>query len=222
MNKHIYTLAAGAVLLPATATAVPLTGVGVTDFPINGTTVAARPELAGTIVEDLITPFTISGAGETLSGNIQNRVVLSVDGTYDFYWRIMPDSGRGDISAFRVINYEGFALDADWRIDGLGNVAPDIARYFGDGSGAVNFLFTSDEVGNNATGGGFEESNFFFLDTNATAYNFTGEFDLLCADKGCVSELYNTWSPAVPMPATAWLFGSGLIGLIGVARRKKS
>jgi len=26
--------------------------------------------------------------------------------------------------------------------------------------------------------------------------------------------------PAVPIPATAWLFGSGLIGLIGVARRK--
>lgn len=27
---------------------------------------------------------------------------------------------------------------------------------------------------------------------------------------------------AVPIPATAWLFGSGLLGLIGVARRKKS
>ena len=27
---------------------------------------------------------------------------------------------------------------------------------------------------------------------------------------------------AVPLPTTVWLFGSGLIGLIGVARRKKS
>jgi hypothetical protein len=27
---------------------------------------------------------------------------------------------------------------------------------------------------------------------------------------------------AVPVPATAWLFGSGLLGLIGVARRTKS
>jgi hypothetical protein len=25
----------------------------------------------------------------------------------------------------------------------------------------------------------------------------------------------------VPVPAAAWLFGSGLIGLVGVARRKK-
>ncbi len=28
--------------------------------------------------------------------------------------------------------------------------------------------------------------------------------------------------PAVPVPAAVWLFGSGLIGLVGVARRKKS
>jgi hypothetical protein len=26
---------------------------------------------------------------------------------------------------------------------------------------------------------------------------------------------------AVPLPATVWLFGSGLLGLIGMARRKK-
>ncbi len=26
---------------------------------------------------------------------------------------------------------------------------------------------------------------------------------------------------AVPVPAAAWLFGSGLLGLIGIARRKK-
>jgi hypothetical protein len=27
---------------------------------------------------------------------------------------------------------------------------------------------------------------------------------------------------AVPVPAAVWLFGSGLLGLIGVARRKKT
>jgi hypothetical protein len=29
-------------------------------------------------------------------------------------------------------------------------------------------------------------------------------------------------TPAVPVPAAFWLFGSGLLGLIGVARRKSS
>ncbi len=30
------------------------------------------------------------------------------------------------------------------------------------------------------------------------------------------------WVPQVPVPAAAWLFGSGLLGLIGVAGRKKA
>lgn len=32
--------------------------------------------------------------------------------------------------------------------------------------------------------------------------------------------LEGTYVPAVPVPAAAWLFGSGLLGLVGVARRK--
>lgn len=47
------------------------------------------------------------------------------------------------------------------------------------------------------------------------------------ADAGCVSDAYfdNVQMlieapAAVPVPAAAWLFGSGLLGLVGVARRK--
>ncbi|MGB5716088.1 MAG: VPLPA-CTERM sorting domain-containing protein [Gammaproteobacteria bacterium] len=28
--------------------------------------------------------------------------------------------------------------------------------------------------------------------------------------------------PGVPLPAAFWLFGSGLLGLVGIARRKKA
>ena len=186
------------------------------DFAISGTTVAARPELAGVVLEDMISNFSISGAGESFSGTIQNRVVRSVDGTLDFYWRITPTEGTGDISAFRVGGFSGYALDADWRVDGLGTVAPDVARYFGSTSGDVNFLFGSGEVGIG------QSSMFFFLDTAATNYSLTGQFDLLCADTGCISSLYPTFAPsAVPLPAAAWLFGSGLLGLVSIARRAR-
>ena len=187
------------------------------DFAISGTTVAARPELAGTVLEDMLTSFSFAGAGEAVSGVVQNRVIRSVDGTIDFAWRItIDDTSNGDISAFRVTGFDGFALDADWRIDGLGNVAPTTARYFGSAAGSVNFLFDTNEIGVR------ESSYFFFLDTEATNYALTGMYDMLCADSGCVSDSFATFAPsAVPVPAAVWLFGSGLVGLMGVARRKQ-
>jgi hypothetical protein len=41
---------------------------------------------------------------------------------------------------------------------------------------------------------------------------------LMAATPGMI----NTGQTVVPVPAAVWLFGSGLIGLIGIARRKKS
>lgn len=42
-------------------------------------------------------------------------------------------------------------------------------------------------------------------------------------DIGSISDSPGTWSSttAVPVPAAVWLFGSGLIGLLGVAKRKR-
>ena len=218
MNKKSLvatSLLATGLLLSSTQTwSVSLTTAG--DYLLPGTSYVERPELGGVVLEDMITDFSISGAGENLTGTIQNRVIRSNDGTVDFSWRITSVSGMGDLSAFRVIGFDGYTLDADWRTDGDGNVSPTTARYFGDGSGAVNFLFDRIEVGPN------DQSYFFFLDTNATHYDLTGQFDLLCADTGCISSGYDTFAPsAVPVPAAVWLFGSGLVGLLGIARRKQ-
>ena len=206
-------LIAGAIAVaPGAALAVPLP---IGDTAITGTTVALRPELAGLIIEDVLTPYEFVGSGgQFLAGEVQNRVVQSsVDGTLDFYWRILADdSSTGEITAFRVGGFDAFALDGDWRIDGLGTVAPDIARNFG--GGFVNFLFPE--------GGGVgpdESSRFFFLDTEATAYAATGEYDLLCAPSGCISPLFTTFAP-VPEPSTLLFLGAGLAGLGLWGRRK--
>jgi hypothetical protein len=70
---------------------------------LPGTTVAARPELAGLVLEDVLTTFNFDG----VSGTVQNRVVReTTTGTLDFYWKIDVDanaSGLG-IDAFRLIN----------------------------------------------------------------------------------------------------------------------
>ena len=53
----------------------------------------------------------------------------------------------------------------------------------------------------------------FGVNSAATDYTMSGVY---------YDNLSLTGTPAVPVPAAAWLFGSGLLGLIGVARRKKS
>ena len=57
----------------------------------------------------------------------------------------------------------------------------------------------------------------------------TLQFAVACgADAGCVADYYldnvtiSADVSAVPVPAAVWLFGSGLLGLVGVARRKKA
>ena len=74
-----------------------------------------------------------------------------------------------------------------------------------------------------------------------TTYNFTGfagsdtsggitlQLNAACgAGAGCVSDYFidnvsiSADVNAVPVPAAVWLFGSGLVGLVGIAKRKKA
>jgi hypothetical protein len=67
-----------------------------------------------------------------------------------------------------------------------------------------------------------DQPSLFFLadlssDTNyvlRTAFNYNGANEVTAAATTSVT--------VVPVPAAAWLFGSGLIGLISLARRKKT
>lgn len=82
------TCAALATLAPTGAHAVPLNNAFVAqpylDTGLPGTTVAARPELAGVVLADTMQPLTFSGLA--LSGTVQNRVVRETGtGTLDFY-----------------------------------------------------------------------------------------------------------------------------------------
>jgi hypothetical protein len=52
--------------------------------------------------------------------------------------------------------------------------------------------------------------------------NFAAIHGFACAQPGCTSEsgAFATGFASVPIPAAAWLLGSGLIGFLGIARRK--
>lgn len=215
-------LAAAMVVLASTAISHAVTLTYDANVTLPGTTVALRPELAGTIIaDDIVSPFHLTlASGGVVTGSIQERVVRETGtGTLDFYWKVNVDeNSAGALSYFRIGNILGSSYDADWRIDGLGDVNPDSAHLFGGshtGQGYINFYF-SDGLGAG------ESSNFMFLHTNATDYAKTGLMDVADAGTYHASELFSTYAPAARVPeasTTLMLLGLGLSSLAFLRRK---
>ncbi|MHB8257386.1 MAG: hypothetical protein ACYDE0_09140 [Acidiferrobacterales bacterium] len=194
---------------------------------LSGTSVALDPALSGTVLQDVLEPFTIDlGAGSAINGYIQDRVVReSGSGTLDFYYRLFNgiDSdgctlpSGGSIGVAGRSGYSGLTTDVNYRTDSLGTVAPSGASRTADGN-QVLFGFLGSPI---APG---QESHFFFIKTNATAYNNLGTGTLIGfnAQGGFGQTQFSTYEPApVPIAPALPLFASGLSALMGFAWRAR-
>ncbi len=221
--KPLPRLLAVAALLAATqpVLAVPLPVNTYISLP--GTTVAAEPQLAGVVLADEVQAFSFNNGSGTVSGTVQSRVVRSsVDGTLDFYWRVISDrSSAADINSFRLGNFIAPEYNGNWRSDGLGSVAPDAAYHFSVPSTAyVNYLFGHTQGDPTLAPG--TESYFMFLDTTATSYGKTALYDLTATGSGNISASYATFAPAVPEPSGGAMLLLGLAGIAVAAARRRS
>jgi hypothetical protein len=86
-----------------------------------------------------------------------------------------------------------------------------------DSSGNINswFIWTTASPGSGIS---------WYIETiNSSSISLVWDFGRIStnawADTASISDAPGTWS-VVPIPPALWLFGSGLLGLIGVARRK--
>lgn len=187
-----------------------------TSTPLPGTTFAAEPQLGGTVLVDDLVDFSFAAYGGTVFGTVQVRVVEAVDNTIDFYWRVKNNiESSGAIGSFRIGDFLTPSYNANYRIDGLGDDAPDSAYLFSAPyEGYVNFNFADGLLAGSS-------SNFFFLDTNATAYAKTAFYDLTNIGQTQISSSYSGYAPVydVPAPASLGLMGLGLVAL-GVRRRR--
>lgn len=201
--------------VPAHAVVVP---IGTTQL-LPGITAAADPSLAGTVLEDELINFSIPASAANpaqISGSIQQRVVRSdATGRLDFYWRIRELQG-GSLGYFGVGDFVSAVFDADWRADGLGDVAPISLTHFSTSQGALNdfganFNFV-DASGASVLGAG-QESRFMVLRTGATQYARTAFVDVVTPNSQAITVMQGAFAPAVPEPGT-WLLMAGGLALL--------
>jgi hypothetical protein len=207
-------VAALSVVYPASVQAVPLIPGSAVLLP--GTTVAARPELAGVVLVDQLVSFSVTiPTDQHITGMIQERVVReSGSGTLDFYWRVFNDiSSLNNLGFFRLGQFITGSYDADWRIDGLGTVNPDNAFLFPGPLGDVNFEFTAGL----APG---EESRFMFLHTDATSYGLTASMDVATPGTFEESQSFRTFGPRVPDGGSTLMLASLAMSGLALLRRK--
>jgi hypothetical protein len=223
-SPRIFTAIACAAALAAVGTseafAVPLPPGGF--VPLTGTTVAARPELAGTVLVDNIVPFTLGN----LQGNLQVRVIReTAAGTLDFAYGIRdlssidPAGTNDQIIATSHGGFDGWATDVDYRTDGLGTVGPTLgARIGAPLPPGVQFVFF-DPVGlDNVDPSDPLASYFYFIKTEATDYGPSST--KLVSLNGISPQTFTVPSYApVPVPPALWLLGSALT-LLGLTSRR--
>jgi hypothetical protein len=193
---------------------------------LDGTTAAEEPVLEGTVLEDVMRPFTIEwNGGQSVTGTIQDRVVQSdVDNTLIFSYRIINDATSDAPLRFVMReDYAGFTTDVDWRSDGLGMTGPNFATRSFDGS-EVSFFFNGQAMIDPG-----EDSYFFFIKTDATAYNEGGQgvIAVTGSENNGRSFHFDTFQPLeavmpVPLPNALYMFVAGLMGLMLVKRRSNT
>ena len=114
----------------------------------------------------------------------------------DFLRFTFTTDSQGQITDWQVIADEKFALSSIWYV---GEQSHQIVTQYSFGEGNDSSVL-SECVSLNS------DSSCAYLGTDAGQVNTVG-----------------TWTvTTVPIPPALWLFGSGLLGLVGISRRKKA
>jgi hypothetical protein len=173
------------------------------DDGINYAQVTISDGVAGNIdfsVQVLSGAFSVSGTNfgmQSFSFNYDNSLSVSDSNIIDIdptSWMILQDANAGG----------GFGK-FEFQLDGTGSARTELLTFSITG-------VTGDTVYDYAIGSTLNPGSGEFFAAHIAGFDTTN---------GVTSAQFAGSTPVVPVPAAAWLFGSGLLALAGIARRRK-
>ena len=152
-----------------------------------------------------------------------NAAPVAGDGMNDWAGTLAMDtSGTLITNAF---NFNGIFGPVDLVANGAGLSGNDDSGSLALDMSNFAIIWNGSNIGQGPT------ANFMISDDGMGGFSASWESTIVGSPGGAfdgqigfwaISGTYETAVAAVPVPAAVWLFGSGLVGLAGVARRRKA
>lgn len=207
-----------------------------------GSTAASNPDLVGGIVQDSIlttnTQQVPPGSNPLVNFadfEVQNRVMRSdADGNLIFAPRILFSRNVTPypllVNRVEMWGFSDFAIDASYRVDGVGDRGPTTGSRSADGQ-TLSFDFGFPLFVSNLFAGPQEESYFFSLKSETSSFANTGRLSIFAEAVGDpvqgtvyrfdVGGLAVPTTTVVPLPASMVMLIGAIAALFSQALRRR-